>query len=170
MPETVSACTPSACDLSPSQASSGTRFRLQLVTVHASGQEEVQEVARIERAGLEMDTLGLTLADGKLILKKLQEGVIQEQIHDALLRFRCCPECGEARHSKGYHPIAVRTLFGNVEVNSPRLEHCQCQPHEEKSFSPLHTVLPEHVSPEMLYLEVKWSSLLPYEVSCDLVA
>jgi hypothetical protein len=30
-------------------------------------------------------------------------------------------------------------------------------------------VLPEHVSPEMLYLEVKWSSLLPYEASCDLL-
>jgi hypothetical protein len=169
MPQPVSACTPSVYDLSPSQRSSGTKFRLQLVTVHASGQEEVQEVARIERAGLEMETLGLTLADGKLILKKIQEGVVQEQIHNALLRLRCCPECGEARHSKGYHPIAVRTLFGNVEVNSPRLEHCRCQPHEEKSFSPLHTVLPGHVSPEMLYLEVKWSSQLPYEVSCDLL-
>jgi len=169
MPEPVSACTPSVHDLSPSQGSAGTRFRLQLVTLHASGQEEVQEVARIERAGLEMETLGLTLAEGKLILKKIQEGVVQEQIHESLLQLRCCPECGEARHSKGYHPIAVRTLFGNVEVNSPRLEHCRCQPHEEKSFSPLHTVLPEHVSPEMLYLEVKWSSLLPYEVSCDLL-
>jgi hypothetical protein len=126
-------------------------------------------VARIERAGLEMETLGLTLAEGKLILKKIQEGVVQEQIHNALLGLRCCPECGEARHSKGSHPIAVRTLFGNVEVNSPRLEHCGCQPHEEKSFSPLNTVLPGHVSPEMLYLEVKWSSLLPYEVSCDLL-
>lgn len=29
--------------------------------------------------------------------------------------------------------------------------------------------LPEHVSLEMLYLEVKWSSLLPYEASCDLL-
>jgi hypothetical protein len=90
MPEPVSACTSSIYDLSPSQGSSGTRFRLQLVTVHASGQEEVQEVARIERAGLEMETLGLTLTEGKLILKKIQEGVVQEQIHEALLRLRCC--------------------------------------------------------------------------------
>jgi hypothetical protein len=167
--EPVSACTPSVYGRPPSQASSGTRFRLQLVTVHASGQEEVQEVARIERAELEMETLGLTLAEGKLILKKIQEGMVQQQIHNALLRLRCCPQCGEARHSKGHHDVAIRTLFGNVEVNSPRLEHCRCQPHEEKSFSPLHTMLPEHVSPEMLYLEVKWSSLLPYEVSCDLL-
>ena len=30
-------------------------------------------------------------------------------------------------------------------------------------------MLHQHVSPELLYLEVKWSSLLPYEVSCDLL-
>jgi hypothetical protein len=43
------------------------------------------------------------------------------------------------------------------------------QPHAEKTFSPLQAILPEHTSPEMLYLEVKWSSLLPYQVGCDLL-
>ena len=56
-----------------------------------------------------------------------------------------------------------------MELKSPRLEHCRCQPHAEKTFSPLQAILPEHTSPEMLYLEVKWSSLLPYEVSCNLL-
>jgi hypothetical protein len=82
---------------------------------------------------------------------------------------RHCPGCGKARHSKGYHDITIRTLFGNIELKSPRLEHCRCQPHAEKTFSPLQAILPEHTSPEMLYLEVKWSSLLPYEVSCNLL-
>ena len=126
-------------------------------------------MAHIEREAVEMETLGLTLAEGKLILKKIQEGVVREQIHDALARRRHCPDCGKARHSKGHHDITIRTLFGNLELQSPRLEHCGCQPHAEKTFSPLQTVLPEHISPEMLYLEVKWSSLLPYEVGCDLL-
>jgi hypothetical protein len=39
----------------------------------------------------------------------------------------------------------------------------------EKTFSPLQAILPEHTSPEMRYLEVKWSSLLPYQVGCDLL-
>jgi hypothetical protein len=65
--------------------------------------------------------------------------------------------------------FTIRTLFGNTELKSPRLEHCRCQPHAEKTFSPLQAILPEHTSPEMLYLEVKWSSLLPYEVSCNLL-
>jgi len=94
---------------------------------------------------------------------------VQGQIQDTLLRRRNCPECGQARHRKGHHDITIRTLFGNIEWKSPRLEHGRCQPHAEKSFSPLQAILPEHTRPEMLYLEVKWSSLLPYEVSCDLL-
>jgi len=83
-------------------------------------------------------------------------GMVQEQIQDTLLRRRNCPECGQARHRKGHHDITIRTLFGNIEWKSPRLEHCRCQPHAEKTFSPLQAILPEHTSPEMLYLEVKW--------------
>ena len=41
-----------------------TKFRLQWVIVNESGHEQVQEVARIEREGVEMETLGLTLAEG----------------------------------------------------------------------------------------------------------
>lgn len=145
------------------------KFRLQLVVVNDSGYEQVQEMARLERAGVEMETLGLTLAEGKLVLKRIQEVMVEEQVNDHVAQRRSCPDCGGARHGKGHNDITVRTLFGNVEVKSPRLEHCPCQPHEEKSFSPLQKVLPEHTSPELLYLEVKWGSLVPYEVSCDLL-
>ncbi len=145
------------------------KFRLQLAIVSDAGQEQVQNVAEFEREGVTIETLGLTLAEGKLILKKVQAGIVQEQVNDALLRLRCCPYCGKMRHGRGHHDVTVRTAFGNVELKSPRLGHCPCQPHVEKTFSPLQALLPEHVSPELMYLEVKWSSLLPYEVSCDLL-
>jgi hypothetical protein len=145
------------------------KLRLQLVTVSDAGQEQVQDVAQLEREGVTMETLGLTLAEGKLILKKVQEAMLQEQVNDALLRLRCCPDCGKARQGRGHHDVTIRTVFGNVELRSPRLSHCACRPHAEKTFSPLQTLLSQHVSPELLYLEVKWSSLLPYEVSCDLL-
>jgi len=79
------------------------------------------------------------------------------------------PGLRQSAPRQGHHDVTVRTVFGNVELQSPRLAHCPCQPHEEKTFSPLQALLPEHVSPELLYLEVKWSSLLPYQVSCDLL-
>jgi hypothetical protein len=40
----------------------------------------VHEVTAFEREGVSIETLGLTLAEGKLILKKVQEGVIQEKV------------------------------------------------------------------------------------------
>src|SRR5215471_12035969 len=91
-------------------------FRLQLVAVNDSGQEQVQEVARWEREGVQLETLGLTLAEGKLILKNVQESVIQQQVHESLARQRCCPDCGEPRRCKGHHAVTFRTLFGNVEL------------------------------------------------------
>jgi hypothetical protein len=144
-------------------------FRLQLIAVGDSGQEQVQEIARFEREGVQLETLGLTLAEGKLILKNVQENVIQKQVHESLKRQRCCPDCGKLRQCKGHHDVTFRTLFGNVALKSPRLHHCPCQPHEEKTFSPLQGLLPEHVSPELLYLEVKWGSLLAYAPGCDLL-
>jgi hypothetical protein len=45
--------------------------------------------------------------------------VVQEQIQDALLLRRHCPECGQARHRKGAQDVTIRTLFGNIELQSP---------------------------------------------------
>ena len=151
------------------QQRSRVTFRLQLVAVADSGQEQVQEVARWERQGVQLETLGLTLSEGKLILKNIQESVIQQQVLESLSRQRRCPDWGRLRQCKGHHEVTFRTLFGNVELKSPRLHHCPCQPHAEKTFSPLQGLLPEHVSPELLYLEVKWGSLLAYAPGCNLL-
>src|SRR6266542_6876289 len=105
------------------------KLRLKLVTVSDAGQEQVQDVAQFEREGVVIETLGLTLAEGKLILKKIQEGMVQEQANGALLRLRCCPDCGKVRHGRGHHDVTVRTVFGNGELQRPRLAHCPCQPY-----------------------------------------
>jgi hypothetical protein len=145
------------------------KFRLQLVAVSDAGQEQVHEVGQFEREGLAMETLGLTLAEGKLILKNVQERVVQEQISDFLAQQRRCPDCGQMRSRNGNHDVTMRTVFGKMEWKSPRLRHCPCQQHEEKTFSPLQRVLPEQVSPELRYLEVKWGALLAYQAGCDLL-
>src|SRR6516225_11317139 len=74
MPEPVSCPASTADDRATSDGKAGVQFRLQLVVVNASGHEHIQEVARIERDEVAMETLGLTLAEGKLILKRIQEG------------------------------------------------------------------------------------------------
>jgi hypothetical protein len=65
--------------------------------------------------------------------------------------------------------VSLQTLFGNIGIDSPRWSHCPCQPHETKTFSPLSELLTEHVAPERLYLEVKWSSLISFELATELL-
>ena len=69
------------------------KFRLQLVVVNDSGYEQMQEMARLERAGVEMETLGLTLAESKLVLKRIQEVMVEEQVNDHVAQRRSCPAC-----------------------------------------------------------------------------
>jgi hypothetical protein len=47
--------------------------------------------------------------------------------------------------------IVYRTLFGKIELSSPRLFHRQCQPQSIRGFSPLAELLVERTAPELLY-------------------
>ena len=116
-----------------------------------------------------METLGLTLAEGKSILSEIQRLVVEAQTGECMTAHRHCPGCGQPRLSKGYHDLPLRTVFGKVTVASPRLRHCDCRPHETKSFSPLAQVLPERTTPEMLFLETKWASLMSYGLTTELL-
>jgi hypothetical protein len=65
--------------------------------------------------------------------------------------------------------MQLRTLFGTIVVKSPRLRHCACQPQRTKTYSPLAAVLPEHITPEFLFLETKWAALASYGVTVQLL-
>jgi hypothetical protein len=47
--------------------------------------------------------------------------------------------------------------------------HCGCRANPAKTFSPLLGLLDDHVSPERLYLETKWASLISFELAAHLV-
>ena len=59
-------------------------------------------------------------------------------------------------------------MFGNVTVESPRyyLPPTETGP---KTYSPLQHLFPQHATPEWLYLETKWASLIPYQKTADLL-
>jgi hypothetical protein len=113
------------------------------------GHLETCEITSVERKDLKPETLGLTLAEGKAILKDIQEIVIQQQTAICLASYRECPDCGNPRTGNGYHDLSVRTVFGYLKVKSARLHHCGCRPHESKTFSPLADLLPERTTPEL---------------------
>jgi len=84
-------------------------LKLQVVVVTEDGHEETCEITSVERTDLKPETLGLTLAEGKAILKSVQRILIQRQAASGLLPYRQCPDCGRRRSSKGYHGVQGRS-------------------------------------------------------------
>src|ERR1700726_54483 len=143
--------------------------KIQVVTIGEDGREETCEITSIQGTDVKPETLGLALAEGKIILRDLQQGVVESQVSSLVLPKRTCPECGEPRCGKGNHTLSVRTVFGRLTVRSPRLFHCVCRPHDTKTFSPLAGLLPNHTLPELLFLETKWASLMSYGMTSKLL-
>ena len=145
-------------------------FKLQVVVIADNGHQETCAITSVERENLKPETLGLSLAEGKAILKGIQQIVIERQAATCLVRYRQCLDCGSPRTSKGSHDLSLRTVFGCLKVKSPRLlHHCDCRPHDAKTFSPLADLLPEHTTPELLFLETKWASLMSYGMTTQLL-
>ena len=116
-----------------------------------------------------METLGLTLAEGKVLLQAVQDFLIEQQVAENLEQHRTCASCGQRHTSKGGGTTPVKTLFGTVEVPNPRWNRCGCQTDGPKTFRPTTAWLKGRTSPEMLYLETSWASLIPFAKVVDLL-
>ena len=56
------------------------KLTLQVMTSTDDGQQLVQELLVLEREGLQPDTVGLTLAESKTLLRTLQEVMVEHQV------------------------------------------------------------------------------------------
>jgi hypothetical protein len=145
------------------------KFQIRVVAITDNGKEQAQEITLLQRTELKPETLGLTLEESKSILREIQRVVVEQQTAHCAAAHRHCSACGQPRRGRGSHTLTVRTVFGKITVPSPRLQHCNCQPHASKSFSPLAELLTERTTPEMLFLETKWSSLMSYGLTAELL-
>src|SRR5262244_631835 len=144
------------------------RVKLQLVICHDEGQEEtVTDVITLNKNNKRIEHLGLSLAESKHLLSTLQRHLLHQQVNTFLDTYPTCPDCGTPLKLKAHGSRSFRTLFGTFTFSSPRLEHCDCKPHNTASFRPLSALLTEPVAPEVLYMEAKWSSLVSYGLSLD---
>ena len=143
---------------------------LQITDDHgATGTSE--EVATFEKASERPEDLGLLIAEAKTLLAAVQRKTVSAQVTAWLDRHRGCDACGKRRRVKGSYPIKFHTLYGDVELSSPRLHRCLCQSAEgPATVSPLCTLMAGHVAPERLYLEARWASLAPYATAAGLLA
>jgi len=149
---------------------SSVKMRIEVVTVSADGSEHRRQVLAVEREELAMETLGMSLAESKSLLEGVQDSMIAAQAGEDLERRRACSHCRRRHKAKDSGTAAVKTLFGRVNVPNPRWHCCPCRAEGAKTFRPANAWLVEgRTSVEMLYLESKWASLIPFAKVAELL-
>jgi hypothetical protein len=133
---------------------------------------EATIVAVVERKDRSITDLGLTLAEGRALLAEVQSLLVSEQTAGWMESQLACDRCGSMRAHKDARSIVLRTVFGKVDVPSPRLWTCNCaakQGQPRRSVSPLCKAVQQHVTPELEYLQAKWAARLPYRQAAELL-
>lgn len=152
------------------------RFTLTLTThddAVEGGAGVGREVATLERGALAPETVGLTLAEAKAILTALQAAIVADQVGAHEAGTRRCEACGAERKLKDRRPLVCRTAFGTARLRPARWRRCACghdpAAGDRTAFCPLAALLPERITPELLYLETRWGSLVSYGLAAKML-
>ncbi|WP_237143627.1 ISKra4 family transposase [Phyllobacterium zundukense] len=115
--------------------------------------------------------IGLSIDDGKAIMKSLQSAVVNQEMETYALFRRVCPDCQTFRPVKDYTKRRIRTVFGTVEVRNPRWMLCQdCYPGMVGGFTVLKEICPDRATPELMELTARLGSMLPYRQAARMLA
>jgi hypothetical protein len=109
--------------------------------------------------------LGLTLAEAKLLLARVQQAVVTAQVHDHSVRRPCCASCGGTCHVKGRRLHQIATLLGTVTVRLPRFACASCGRAEPGINWPAYC----RSTPELDQVRAHLSALLPYRVAAGVL-
>ena len=143
------------------------RWVLELVGTGADGQTRAVDIVEFNRPDCLEDiaNLGLTLAEGKQLLARVQQEVVAAQVgNHAGLRPACCT-CNRRCHVKDWRLHRIATLFGEVSVRLPRFLCSGCG-HTETGVS-----WPSHCrsTPALDQLQARLSALMTYRVAADVL-
>ena len=85
---------------------------VRLVKTGTDGKKQSIDVATINRPDdlVEIANLGLTLAEGKLLLAALQQQIVAAQARDHAVRRPNCRSCGAVCRVKDYRDHTVRSV------------------------------------------------------------
>ena len=95
------------------------------VMVELDGVEGTKQLCEVIAGGsttaeCAAETLGLSVAEGKMILAGLQRYLVQAQAEEHCRSQRRCDHCGAQRPLKNFRRRRPVSLFGLVEVRAPR--------------------------------------------------
>ncbi|WP_180902655.1 ISKra4 family transposase [Martelella soudanensis] len=140
------------------------------VTITApDGTTHTDTIGKLTKGFETIGEIGLSIDESKTLLLNIQQKIVGAQCAASCAERASCQCCGLKLRCKARRQIRYRTVFGDVGVNSPRFYQCFCQDMSARTFSPLTELLPDHVAPELLWLETKWASLMSFGVTTDLL-
>ncbi len=126
--------------------------------------------SQIEWTGpLNAATLGLTLAESKCLLTRVQQELVESQFQCYAHEQRICTRCGTWRTLKDYHTVCCKSLFGGVSLRVPRLHGCSCEGQDTRAQTVKIDGLVNWVSPELEFIQSKLAAMIPYACTADLV-
>jgi hypothetical protein len=118
-------------------------------------------IVDIERSGMPRELeVGLSHEEGKLVLRALQSVVVMDQVGEFVQAARPCVGCGHTRALKESRRRHLDTLFGRVEVPTPRFERCRCG--QANQASPVSGLLPYRTTPGLRHLQAKLGATMSY--------
>jgi hypothetical protein len=112
----------------------------------------------------------LTLAEGEQMLAALRRDVVQGQAQDHCRHRRRCQRCGARRPIKDVRSRRLVSLFGTVEVRSPRFAARRCAVTNCRTLSPVAEIMPDRCTPEFERVVAKMGASLPYRRARTLMA
>jgi hypothetical protein len=146
------------------------RVQIQLRIVGDDGHViSEDEILHLDKGNDRLEGIGLSLDEAKGVLAGTQQRLVAAQAASFLAQHRCCELCARPLRRKGRCRILFRTAFGTIPLVSPRFYRCACQPMASKTFSPLTLLFTEHTAPALLDLETRWSSLVSFGLTADLL-
>ena len=113
-----------------------------------------QLVAQVEReaTGIGPEEIGLTLEEGKTVLRQVQAGVVHRQVEALQAAHRKCLQCGRKQRIKDRRKRCLRTSFGVVRVSCRRFLRCRCQGGRRVTVWPLNGRQASGTTPELQHL------------------
>ncbi len=99
---------------------------IKIETEFGWGEKRSHELCTVERRAIDAteEDLGLSLAEGKSLLKQIQRALLQDQIEEVSEVARVCRFCGTYLPIHDRRRRQIDTLFGRVTVEVPRIRMC----------------------------------------------
>ena len=140
---------------------------VRLVETRPAGPERSLDVLELGqlRDLRDIADLGMTSAEARQLLSRVQQAVIAAQAQDHAVHRPACSSCDGRCHVKDWRLHQVATLFGTSSVRLPRFRCADCGHCEVGLRWPSHC----RSTPELDELRAHLSALMPYRVAANIL-